>query len=820
MRRIILLTILTLMGRCALAQTAGLYQNCQLTNQMGQAISGAQVYFLTQPANTSALTPLATVYTSSTESSTAKQPLQTNGFGQCSAYLAAGTYTVCYVSPTTGQICNADQTVYLPGLPLTGGTITGNLTVTGTTTSTNDNSTTVNTTTVNATGNVTAGTLFQTANPPGGSATALEVSTQNYTDTSQMINVTSLGCSPTATASTNNACFQTMANNLQGKTYFIPSGIYNINGCISIPLVGGWHIIGESEWGTIINSTTSGCIFQFTAEDVNNFSMEKIQFSYSTQQTAPVGGVVVDSVSPAILFNMSTHTGSGVFSGRFSDIIFLNASRGFDIQKKVAAVYVSNPVWAMTFERITGGNSLTGATVDLVQGVPVGMPRIYMRQIYSNQTVNEPVMAMYYGNTLDLEQIECNYCQNTAYDFSSNYGGSISGLHVESYTLASASGTPVVQLANSTLSVKDIEIAAHVCPVATACNSTSNPIIYGVENNSGGGTLIADQVIFSAYGDSKSGYVSNAVYFGGNTQAYCRVAGVSGFTSSFVASDTAAQQCQPIFPPTVSNADQSASFSYVLPVSNTVNAGVNFYDAPGTSAGIAAGSTSGTYWLYNYQPSNFNGWKFCDYPQGAPLSTLTQLTGCVTIPNPGSNSLTLGAVTNSAGVGYMIGAGLATYPYNSSAQAVATSNTVYACQFNAIESLTIGHASETVTTLSSGGYMNIGLYSSAGTKVLETGAMSEAAVANLTQTITQQTVTAGNTYWIAWAANNTTAQILGSTYMSSTSLAMMNTQSVKCGTAANSLVSPGSSQTLPSTLGTITAYSAAQLNIPYVFWEY
>ena len=159
MRRIILLTILTLMGRCALAQTAGLYQNCQLTNQMGQAISGAQVYFLTQPANTSALTPLATVYTSSTESFTATQPLQTNGFGQCSAYLAAGTYTVCYVSPTTGQICNADQTVYLPGLPLTGGTITGNLTVTGTTTSTNDNSTTVNTTTVNATTGNYSGTV-------------------------------------------------------------------------------------------------------------------------------------------------------------------------------------------------------------------------------------------------------------------------------------------------------------------------------------------------------------------------------------------------------------------------------------------------------------------------------------------------------------------------------------------------------------------------------------------------------------------------------------------------------------------------------------
>ena len=40
----------------AFAQSYGLYQTCQLQTAMGQAVSGAQVYFLTQPANPSSLT--------------------------------------------------------------------------------------------------------------------------------------------------------------------------------------------------------------------------------------------------------------------------------------------------------------------------------------------------------------------------------------------------------------------------------------------------------------------------------------------------------------------------------------------------------------------------------------------------------------------------------------------------------------------------------------------------------------------------------------------------------------------------------------------
>ena len=111
MRRWLFIALL-LLAPAARAQYF-LYQNCQLQTAQGQAVAGAQVYFLTQPANTTALTPLATIYSNST-GTVATQPIKTNGFGQCSAYLNSGVYTVVYVSPLTGKLVYPDQLVGTP----------------------------------------------------------------------------------------------------------------------------------------------------------------------------------------------------------------------------------------------------------------------------------------------------------------------------------------------------------------------------------------------------------------------------------------------------------------------------------------------------------------------------------------------------------------------------------------------------------------------------------------------------------------------------------------------------------------------------------
>lgn len=94
----------------------GRYQTAQLQTALGQAVAGASVYFLTQPANTDNLTPLATVYANSTGAGgPVQQPLLTNGFGEFAAYLAPGVYTVVYISAITGKLIYIDQNVALGG---------------------------------------------------------------------------------------------------------------------------------------------------------------------------------------------------------------------------------------------------------------------------------------------------------------------------------------------------------------------------------------------------------------------------------------------------------------------------------------------------------------------------------------------------------------------------------------------------------------------------------------------------------------------------------------------------------------------------------
>lgn len=89
-----------------------------LTTATGQAVSGASVYVLSQPASTTTFTPTINLFGSLTGSGSAtcgssggqiNNPLTTDQFGHACAYFSPGTYTVCYVSPLVGQQCYLDQ---------------------------------------------------------------------------------------------------------------------------------------------------------------------------------------------------------------------------------------------------------------------------------------------------------------------------------------------------------------------------------------------------------------------------------------------------------------------------------------------------------------------------------------------------------------------------------------------------------------------------------------------------------------------------------------------------------------------------------------
>jgi hypothetical protein len=75
----------------------------------GQSVSGALMYFLTQPANTGALTPLANVYANTT-GTPAANPQITDGLGQVGCYLDnARLYTIVVVSPLIETQVYPDQ---------------------------------------------------------------------------------------------------------------------------------------------------------------------------------------------------------------------------------------------------------------------------------------------------------------------------------------------------------------------------------------------------------------------------------------------------------------------------------------------------------------------------------------------------------------------------------------------------------------------------------------------------------------------------------------------------------------------------------------
>jgi hypothetical protein len=93
----------------------GRYQTAQLQTALGQAVAGAEVYILSQPANLSTLTPQAQVYADPLGNVPLTQPLFTDGLGEFIAYLEPGIYTVVYISEICGQLVYADQNISVGG---------------------------------------------------------------------------------------------------------------------------------------------------------------------------------------------------------------------------------------------------------------------------------------------------------------------------------------------------------------------------------------------------------------------------------------------------------------------------------------------------------------------------------------------------------------------------------------------------------------------------------------------------------------------------------------------------------------------------------
>ena len=80
-------------------------RNDTVQNSIGYAIPNVAVTYYTQPS-----LALASVFDSATGGATTN-PQYTNGLGQTTAYLAAGTYTITYSGPQIQTLTLADQVV-------------------------------------------------------------------------------------------------------------------------------------------------------------------------------------------------------------------------------------------------------------------------------------------------------------------------------------------------------------------------------------------------------------------------------------------------------------------------------------------------------------------------------------------------------------------------------------------------------------------------------------------------------------------------------------------------------------------------------------
>lgn len=91
-----------------------------VTDALGNAQPGAQVYVCTQPANTGTIppSPLASLFADSAGATPIAQPVLTDGYGHAAYYLAPGTYTVVYFSPQIQETILPDQSIAPGGVSI------------------------------------------------------------------------------------------------------------------------------------------------------------------------------------------------------------------------------------------------------------------------------------------------------------------------------------------------------------------------------------------------------------------------------------------------------------------------------------------------------------------------------------------------------------------------------------------------------------------------------------------------------------------------------------------------------------------------------
>jgi len=213
----------------------------------------------------------------------------------------------------------------------------------------------------------------------------------------------------------------------------------------------------------------------------------------------------------------------------------------------------------------------------------------------------------------------------------------------------------------------------------------------------------------------------------------------------------------------------------------------------------SGGSGSSTLLLETNGTINSNQ-SLLNIAQGTGV-TITNSAGTTTISSTGADFTT-------SGQGGFIGPNIGSlFPYYSVPTTFVTGgiisgtiNQITAFQFVLPYSITISRVSVIIDTAQAGATVNVGIYSAAGSKLLDSGGLSASSTGAVHATITPVALAAG-VYYFAQSASNTAVAVETLQPASSKDVNMLNALSVKVGQAANST----SGGLMPATLGTLTA---------------
>ncbi|HEY1800098.1 MAG TPA: hypothetical protein VGG46_04110 [Terriglobales bacterium] len=182
----------------------------------------------------------------------------------------------------------------------------------------------------------------------------------------------------------------------------------------------------------------------------------------------------------------------------------------------------------------------------------------------------------------------------------------------------------------------------------------------------------------------------------------------------------------------------------------------------------------------------------------------------IILTDDGSGNTNVQAATQSAPLPFMFGPGL--FDVTSSTAAIeGTNSLVLVRKFSITQPITIGHATWTTTSGTSSVTYAFGIYSSSGSKLVDTGVQTQRN-GTFSASFTQVTLQPG-TYWMA--ATQAAGNSLSFVSFPVNEHLILNTVTVKVGLSANASVSG----VLPATLGVITALPSDEFGIPCVAWE-